>query len=702
MGMKNYYVLCILTFFISALPCNLFSQKKSVSLALLDPTGREKIVYQPFLENAEQAGFNVHYHGVDDLLNEQNMLQHFSEQYDAILLILEIESLRGINTHSPLMNKILTFLDYFSHQKNKLLGIIFPRLVAKPAFENMIQRFYPIFFKIDKNFGPHLLSFPQKITTSAQDKTSYDDFLFVTNKFLSIPLESRVTYHTTLRPPHQGLTFYDTQIRQILGSNNDLHTLPLINGPNLSKQLNATLPYGIYWVNPETHNAFFVSSKTILSFSGMEENFLFCPTNFSLRKKMNTASLHMLQDMYQLFTKTKPLNKKNAPQFVFGLQIKKANPSSLKKTAWMEIPIFEPSHYNKKLSKQEQQHAIKTRAQQQNLLIKYIFESGLDSLWISMTPNIYYSPIAKYKDKEKDFLSSISLFTSLLQKGSKKYKAPIPKIFVGFEIANNLYGENTPKNYACDLYGNTYPDVPAPLNNDFWNNEVKIPLTTFIEKWNLHANKVPLSGVMLDLEMYGRKTSNIFLTTMGFEDQTFQRFLNDNSLKITAATIHDKINFLSTKKLATSYFSFLEAQAQQLGNDLRTFFTGAISDCQIGCYAPSLFPHWFYKGLWRGLSTSTRPIHLFTFNSEFNTYKKWFDENKIYAHHSGVLLLSKIMKKKDFKWVQYLFKHHNGIWLNRFSRLVERYDQKSWIHIEQTPLQKKGMDEFLRHIKKIP
>jgi len=60
-----------------------------------------------------------------------------------------------------------------------------------------------------------------------------------------------------------------------------------------------------------------------------------------------------------------------------------------------------------------------------------------------------------------------------------------PRILVGFEIANNLYAPHLPKVFSRDAYGGTYPDLPSPLNNNFWNNEVKVPLKILVEKWQM-------------------------------------------------------------------------------------------------------------------------------------------------------------------------------------------------------------------------
>ena len=66
------------------------------------------------------------------------------------------------------------------------------------------------------------------------------------------------------------------------------------------------------------------------------------------------------------------------------------------KTAWMELVIFQDPLPNEKVLTEDE---LKQRKKQQDLLIDYIFKADLDTLWISITPNILYSPIAREKHR---------------------------------------------------------------------------------------------------------------------------------------------------------------------------------------------------------------------------------------------------------------------------------------------------------------
>jgi len=253
---------------------------------------------------------------------------------------------------------------------------------------------------------------------------------------------------------------------------------------------------------------------------------------------------------------------------------------------------------------------------------------------------------------------------------------------------------------ALDMYGNSYEDAPAPLNEAFWSEEIIIPLQKFIKDWNT-ISIVPLSGVVLDLEMY-IKSTGVFLSTMGFDKNTFIKFQELPEIK-TYQYAHSFLNtffktpadYIINNKLASKYFQYLASNAQDLGFKLNTIINNLIPNAIIGCYAPNISPTWFYKNLYKGLSFNN-PIMLFTFNTEFRTHQPWLKQNNINVQHSSALMLAKIEGPKNFSLINNILKEHDGIWLNRFSTIVENYV----VYPEHTPLSKAPdkLKQFLNHI----
>ena len=165
--------------------------------------------------------------------------------------------------------------------------------------------------------------------------------------------------------------------------------------------------------------------------------------------------------------------------------------------------------------------------------------------------------------------------------------------------------------------------------------------------------------------------------------------------------VSEMVQLLIDKKMATQYFEFLENQAAEIGKKLKEAFDNKISNCIIACYMPNILINWFYKGLYKGLNTDTNPLHLFTFNAEYLNHQKWFDDNKINVTHSSVLLLSKITDKKSYEWINNILDHHNGVWFNRFSRLVEPKIPNDWTVIEKPQIPQDQYPDFVEYIGQI-
>ncbi|MCK4500076.1 hypothetical protein KAU11_06225, partial [Candidatus Babeliales bacterium] len=416
----------------------------------------------------------------------------------------------------------------------------------------------------------------------------------VTNRFLQLPLEYRsLPYHTTLKNPGTPQTFNVTQNinKEIM----PIALMPIKQDGNVNK-IKEAFPFGIYFFNKERNNHLMISNHNILSFSGITENFQICPMKFLTRRNIHEAVNEMIWETYQIVTQEKGIpgidtqkmieSKKEGLPFLLqsiGNKNRQITDKKTQKVAWMELNAF-----NSKLK-------VKNRRYQQQLLIQFILNSNLDSLWITINPNMYYSKIAKLKENKKNLFKTLSLFTKKLTQKAARLKKKTPSILIGFEITNNFYKPNLPSEFAQDIYGNKYHDIPRPLDKTFWENEITIPLTMFLKEWNNKkiSHGVKISGIILDLEMYCRKTTGTFLSTMGFEPKTIAGFLKPTLSKVISPSRFSQ--YLIDNKLASKYFKHLENQALTLGKSLRDYFYKEIPDGIIGCYAPNISINWFYK-----------------------------------------------------------------------------------------------------------
>lgn len=652
--------------------------------ALCDTTQRERALYTPVFDSCQSLGMSLEYYGCDALMDEKNLHKKFIA-YKGIFFVFGVEFLKALQT-SPVVKKVLDFVREYSQQKNKLIGFIFP-----PAFGGVPGN---IVTKLPKIFSG---------LYSKGQHASFNDFSVLASRFLQLPCEVReLAYHTTLNGPRGGQSFYNEAVNKILNDPNArlVRALPNKDSDRFSATAKKTFPYGIYWNNPVQNNHVFISSTTLFTFSGISESFRFTPAHFSLREELLQALFATFAELKALIYREREIQ--TAPQSLglCGKPLAIEQNSQMKKIAWMELVMFQQKEYPPDMSKKDISKDQLDRTRRQDVLVDYIMKSGLDSLWISMTPNIYYSVIAREPQHKKRFIDAVSLFTKKLHKAAQRLERPLPKILVGFEIADNVYPPNLPKSCARDVYNNEYLDIPCATDMTFWNQEIIQPLSMFVNEWKQPTvnNGLQLAGIVLDLEMYGRKTTGNFTQTMGFDEITLRQFLKSRKLSGSAHDVHTCANLLMHHGLTQQYYSFLEKEAYKTGARLARTVRNLIPDALIACYTPIILVDWFYKGLYKGVSDNKHPLNLCTFNFEFNAHKQWFDYNKIPVHHLCVLLLSKIKKDKDFGWVDTILKHHHGIWFNRFSRMVEEYQPESWIHIEQTSLDDKGKERFMQHI----
>ena len=225
-----------------------------------------------------------------------------------------------------------------------------------------------------------------------------------------------------------------------------------------------------------------------------------------------------------------------------------------------------------------------------------------------------------------------------------------------------------PKVQAVDIYGNSFFDLPPPLDGRFWEQEVMRPFELFLQDFKRPevGNGICLKGITLDLEMYGRKTTGEFLSTMLAGAEKEPLLLQQHGYK--------------------KYFQEVELQAEALGKQIKIRVEKALPNATIIAYAPTINLDWFYQGLYRGLCTKKNPLLLLTFNSFYIPYQKKLEKKRIYTNHGSVLMLGKFQKDSDSEWLLRMAALHNNIWLNRFSRMVQPYEAGAWFTVEQTPL----------------
>lgn len=673
-----------------------------VDLAIVDASERDESLYKPMIDILETVGFKVTYKPLHVVL-DQSMSRLALPRYKAVFFIFGSEFLSGLG-RSYFCAKVIQALEQYARIPGVLVGLVFPSLRADPRV-NIVGSCSSIFNSLGLSTPTQALDFSKLHARGlSADREKTNAFFYLANIFLATPLETRpMHYHTTLNLPHGGIAFKGDPITNILASiNQPLYLLPIRH--DASPIIEQTLPYGLYWFNPVRKNHVFLTTSTLLAFAGISENFQICPANAIMRHEMLMLAQRMFWEVALL---SRGLNvaapAPRLPASLATINLKRPQssvaPTTSRKTAWMEINMFQDASAE---DITRSPGIIQEREEQRVRFIDYIMDSGIDALWVTINPHMYYSPIGRLSGKEKEqiFLDGWSRFTLALANAASKRGIAVPNVLVGYEITNNIYEPNMPKLYAVDMYENAYKDLPIPTDYSFWESEVIKPLEVFMKKWKdpKISHGVPITGVVLDLEMYCRKKTGSFLTSMGFDDQTFTKFNQHMRLGWEHVAVRDRSLVLMRHKLGGAYFRFLEQEAEKLGARMQRHFLKEIPHCQIMCYMPHLSVSWFYKGLCKGLGRNQYPLQLLTFNSEFFAHEDWFKRNRIVATHSSVLMLSKLEKVDDFSWVDYLLDNHHGVWLNRFSRFSEP-KARDWTSIEQPRMPEELYPAFMDYLK---
>ncbi|KKP24270.1 MAG: hypothetical protein SZ59_C0002G0116 [candidate division TM6 bacterium GW2011_GWF2_28_16] len=651
--------------------CFINLNSKPINIALIDTVNHEPYKYNNFIELSKTAGFNINYKSFVDIL-DNNLKDLKLNNYDGIFFIAGIEFLKGIATQSESSIKFLKLLKDFAQNKNKLIGLILPP-INNININNKILLFAPLFTCLDIN------TYINGFIDNNGNIINSQEFKFI-NTFLNITFEARnKNYYTTLSNPSGKKQTHANNI------NKDLFTTLPINTQE-HDNLNSLTPYGLYWI--KNNNQIFITSNSLVSFADISENFHICPTNFDLRRIINKNLLNMLTELNYLFKsknnnidyeKIKNINYPDLPQNINNVGEKLENKGSnyLNKVAWLDINIFEKDNSEAQ--------------EEQDKLIKSIIKSSpYLKLWLTLNPNMYFSAIGKKKNQKDLFLNSLKKFTKKLSLSCKKQKIKCPEILIGFEIANNLYAPDLPKNHPVDIYGNKYLDIPNPISQNFWIQEIINPLNKFLELYKNPDinNNIKITGIILDLEMYCRRSSSSFLDTMGFSKNNINKFGRTN------------LKELIKNKELTQYFNFLKNQAKIIGKYIKNNINKKIQKPFIACYAPSISTDWFYKGFYKGLSSKNQPVQLLTFNNEIVSHQDWLNSKNIQAKHLSVLMLSKLENTQDFRWVPKILDHNHGIWLNKWSRFSEKI-RTNPIEIEQAQLNKQDQEEFFRFIQTV-
>lgn len=545
--------------------------------------------------------------------------------------------------------------------------------------------------------------------------------------FLTGDSEKSYRYHTTLIPP-RSLSYQSPKTNQI----KENHEIIATQIPYTSSifSANSTLfpLYPLAFYIKTAQNQFFITSINYLYSLEINENFRLVPLEHSIRLNL----LRGLQQMwFDIFNTTKqrffaggvpPLktpaifetafekNQKQKAQLDKGAIDRRYN--WIKEDhgiacAWTHLRSF----FVEKKEKEKTIYKLKAG------VTNRILESGVNMLWLQLTPETYLSKkvhnTLEAKENQKRNYTQIEQFTRGLRQSARFLHKPIPKIFIGMEISSNASIERNVPNPVFDIFGKKYPNIPSPFDiKKYWQTELIDVLQQFTHDWQAQniGNDIPITGVFLDLVMYhAQDQATEYTHFMDFSSLAWGIFCKSKNLNQsvnTLPTVEERISYLIKHKMLQDYFNTLHIEAFKLGKFIKNKIYTILPDAIIAVYSPTIVASWFYIGFLAGLSTRTEPIILATFNTTFYQHYPWLSQKGIYAYHLPVILFSKLENEADFNLIETYYTFHDGVWFNRYARLEEARPAKKTMDVEITSLPTEDvirfMHQYIQKMRKIP
>lgn len=620
-------------------------QKK---LLILDTSGNSQASYSQLQVLTESVGFDCSF---ANFYSPPSTLNNF----DAVFLFMDPYFFQnsGIKQKSPLTSRVLNLLQTFVQKKNGLLAILFPGKL--PQTKQVTHALCGFFNQI--NIDPQLCTIMNDLSPC----------IFSTD-------QQRISnLGTSLFPPGLPVKTQKKPSRCRLSSFKKLTHHPItLPADRKNNYLDSVLPLGMY-VKPKNRAALVLATDSSFKGTDLEESMFFSPYNWQDRKKLLATIQHTLLQLHTALVSKKPPTSNSVSLTLPPQVLPQKPPSALPGTSH---PLF-----HKKITCAWME--IEPLKNKWNLAVDYIKQSNVNLLWTSFNPEWFLSKNAIRSKKEYEKVTTgIKHFTKEIVNTYKK--APPPALFVGFDLTNN-YSKSPVTHPVVNVYGKKFSKIPAPLDEKhFWQEEFIEPLEKFIKDWKIHADKkVPIGGIFFDFEMYHAPNQTaVYSNLMDFSDLAWNLYIHNSNQPHLAkfTTLKLRINFLLKNNHFKDYFDTLEQAAKALGIKLKKIIKQELPHALIGAYLPSLLDCWFYRGLFAGLGSKEEPLILATFNLNYYNHKSWLEQHAIHAVHLPVVMLSHITDKNHPNTE--LNTYHDGIWINRFSRLFEPCRKSDWYNLE--------------------
>ncbi len=666
---KRFYL------FIVLFSCLVSFSKNTPYLAVVEEFSSGNSVFSESEELVSRVGLRIKKYSMTGA-KDSSIDAYLASNHSATLFILSTEFLLA-SSASLLKKRLLMAIKHSSSVPESMTLLAIPSLPGqkKPLIVGTLLQ--PLFAALNiENIAKGWID-------DSYQSSKLDTALL---NFLSESMPAReLEYHATLRLPI-GYQVSDLSRKNSFLGGNTFFSMPFLSESeekDLSKVL-SIVPFGFCLAPDNKQKKIIFVSSEVLFAAAVKESFIVYPMNRSLQGRFYQALSFFWQDVAALIKKGDELsqglsgfpivhNKYAQPHFSESGETQK---SKILKTAWMELVSFEEPAGLAHLEIE-----LKERAQAE--LVESLLLAGLDELWISLSPQMVYGIKAKNPEKKELFEAGFIKFSKKIKKTAVALGKKLPKILIGFEIVNNIYDDNLPRSPMVDLYGNHYHDVPSLIDESFWKDELTDPLKRFMSFY--HKNKlfkeVEISGIVIDLELYGRKSVSEFGPLMFGDAGMIKAY--DYDKRYQAQPIKDSLEKIIADEKIKDLLKTAKDQAAQCARFIKKIVSGLISGGTVGCYLPSVNANWFTTSFCREFAVLGM-LPLYTFNSCFDRIRTSAEGAfgcKIF--HSSVLMLSKLTESSYPLFLNESVKGNDGCWFNRWSRFAEPADKKAWHALEQ-------------------
>lgn len=640
-------------------------QKRSI--LIIETGNNDRINFKKTLDALATAGFEPVFK------QAYNVTPSDIAHHNAIWLVLDPsfysatarDLTKQNSVQTPMLRHLYMLIDHLKTKKNSLIGLIIP-VTGNPVLVASITE--------------QLLEKLQLLENKTPENRRYVSHFI--NHFVRSDESKSQHYRTAL---------LDKRAQAPLQAGSSYPAAPELLAELLPKSvqkiapLSPLYPLGIKIRNEKTGNTIFLTSMNMIQTTEIKEPFKLTPMDKKLRTALNAQIYSTLRQAVGA-TKNEPILQSQHRDSLEERFKRILSPAYHRfknegiVCAWMNLEPYDG----------KEQEAVDD-----------ISNAGINLMWFELLPEVFLANSAGQKEKKQAFLDSIKRFTQAMKKRETLTSKPLPLFFMGANLTSNLRGIPQ-RDPACDMYGECYENIPSPFDIEhFWKPEFLTVFDRFVDEWEKNiGNGVPLAGVFLDLEMYhAQNQTGQFLPTMDFSTTAWRLYTKKHPLENneSAATISERVRYLLKTNKMDEYFATLRQEATIIGSLLRTHIKKRLPNALIGAYNINLPNSWFYQGLSKGLSSPTEPLICATFNMEFREHQKELEKQDTHLMHLPVILLSKFKKIEDFELVGQMMKDHDGIWLNKFSRLAQERDpeNKIWYNLETTNLETKTVVENL-------